>query len=127
MNIGFDIAQRRDFDCIFFSDSDLMPMDDRVPLKCIEKPRHFSIRFESHFKFFLFFWNLTKFRPSSINTRNQQQICFFLFNSLISNFDKNHILKILNRIFWLGLILIISNYFTTVSLGEQQLSHLKIS
>ena len=56
MNIGFDIAQRRDFDCIFFSDSDLMPMDDRVPLKCIEKPRHYSIWFEIHIKF-LAFWH----------------------------------------------------------------------
>jgi len=47
LNVGFDIASAGDFDCFFFSDVDLMPLDDRVPLKCVEKPRHYSAWLDS--------------------------------------------------------------------------------
>ena len=36
-NAGFQIAKEGDFDCFFFSDIDLMAMDDRVPLQCIDR------------------------------------------------------------------------------------------
>ena len=42
-NAGFKIAvQDEAYDCFFFSDIDLTPLDDQTPLRCIAEPRHYS-------------------------------------------------------------------------------------
>ena len=42
-NAGFSIASKDDYyDCFFFSDVDLTPLDEKTPLECIPNPRHYS-------------------------------------------------------------------------------------
>ena len=72
-NAGFQIAKKGDFDCFFFSDIDLMAMDDRVPLKCIDTPRHYSAWLDSqNFKiaYKLIFGGTVAFTPEAFKDVN---------------------------------------------------------
>lgn len=44
MNVGFiEAVKEYDYDCIVFSDVDLIPMDDRNLYRCFDKPRHLAV------------------------------------------------------------------------------------
>ncbi|XP_077388733.1 beta-1,4-galactosyltransferase 1 [Festucalex cinctus] len=44
LNVGYAEAMKDyDFDCLVFSDVDLIPMDDRNVYKCFSQPRHLSV------------------------------------------------------------------------------------
>ena len=43
MNVGFDLVKAKRFDCFYFSDVDLFPMNDKMSLQCPSKePKHVS-------------------------------------------------------------------------------------
>ena len=49
-NAGFKIAVEDEaYDCFFFSDIDLVPLDDQTPLRCIAEPRHYSEKAQNRF------------------------------------------------------------------------------
>ncbi|TKS79330.1 Beta-1,4-galactosyltransferase 1 [Collichthys lucidus] len=44
MNVGFvEALKEYDYDCLVFSDIDLVPMDDRNLYRCFQNPRHLSV------------------------------------------------------------------------------------
>lgn len=44
MNVGYvEAVKEYDYDCLVFSDVDLIPMDDRNLYRCFDKPRHLAV------------------------------------------------------------------------------------
>ncbi|XP_076135477.1 beta-1,4-galactosyltransferase 1-like [Alosa pseudoharengus] len=49
MNVGYAEALKQyDYECIVFSDVDIVPMDDRNLYKCYSQPRHLSVALDQH-------------------------------------------------------------------------------